>query len=141
MYILSGKFLFAVTLGHTEKFPAVALIEAAVVSEQIERVNYKLMHIPTNKIQHFSSYAPAAVFFLRIHGTDIWGKILSVMEIVFDETKTADYFIFVENAVPLGHGARAAQALVYAFKVSLLGYAPLAIEPCGHLCFKFRLLA
>mgnify|MGYP003297959558 CR=1 FL=1 len=92
MDIHSGHIGFPIALDHTQKFPAVALIEAGVVGHQIGRGNARLPQILHCHIQQFSGNALTAVAFLRIHGADIGGQIGPVVEVVFNHAQAANDF-------------------------------------------------
>jgi hypothetical protein len=54
--IKPGRFCLTVAVGHTVEFPAVTLIEAHMVSYEIERSNTLGSHVLDNKIQKVSGY-------------------------------------------------------------------------------------
>jgi hypothetical protein len=54
--IKSGRFGLAVSMSHAVEFPAVTLIEAHMVSYEIERRNTLGSHVLDNKIQKVSGY-------------------------------------------------------------------------------------
>ena len=50
VHVHPRRGLFSVALRHAEKFPAVALIEAGVVGQQVERVDAFFVHIPADEL-------------------------------------------------------------------------------------------
>lgn len=82
--------LFFVVAEHTvQKLPAVTPVKSGMVGKQIYRGYPFCFQIADRHIEQLPGYTPAAVLRIGIHRTDIWRRILSAMEVVFDNAQTA----------------------------------------------------
>ena len=81
---------FAVALHHAKELPSVPFIETGVVGNEINRRNAFGTQILHSHMQQVSGNAPAAERFFGIYCANIGSQIFSVMEIVFDDTRSAN---------------------------------------------------
>ena len=91
---------FPVALDHTQKFPAIALIKARMVSYQIGGRDAFSTKILDCHIQKLSGNASAAVALLGINSADVGCQVGSVMEVVFDYTQSANDFVAIKTEEP-----------------------------------------
>ena len=139
MDVHTGHVGLAVTLNHAQEFPAVALIETGVVCDEVGRRNALGAQIFHRHVQQLACDAAAAVALFGVHGADVGGQIGSVMEVVLDDTQTADEAISVHAQEPTQLGFLL-QIGFHAFKIGFCGDTPLAVEPlCGGV-HQFGLL-
>lgn len=87
---------FAVTLDHAQEFPAVSFVESGVISNQIGGGDALCFQIFHSHVQQLACNALLTVGFLGVNGADIGGQILPVVEIIFDDTQTADDLLTVQ---------------------------------------------
>ena len=137
MNIHPGHIRLAVTLYHAQEFPAVPLIKTGVVGHQIGRRDSLGTQILHRYIQQLSGDALTAVTFLRVHGADIGSQIGPIMEIILNDTQTADDLVVIQTEKPAQFGFLL-QVGFHALQISFLGNAPLAVEPRCSLIHQFR---
>ena len=68
------------------------------------------------------------ILFFSKYRTDIWEKILSVMEVVFDHSQSSGDPVLPEAEIP-SEFCLSAQVSVHAFQIRFLRDAPLAVKP------------
>ena len=103
MYIHSAWRVLAVAVCHAVKLPAVALIEAVVVGQEIQHRLAERRHVAAYALQQPPRNALAAMYRLNIYGADVWPQVRPVVEIVLDNAQSADYLAVVtEHNIPAG---------------------------------------
>ena len=102
----SFGFFLAIALHHAVKLPAVTLIKRGVVSNKVKGADSACVHICAHKVQQRPGNALAADVRLRVNGTNVWGKVFPVMEVVFNHTHTAKNALRRHGEVPLRNRAR-----------------------------------
>ena len=88
MNIHSRHFRLAVALNHTQKLPAVALIKARVVGDEINRGYSFLPAVLYHHMKQMPRNSSAAMIFFRVYGAHVGRQVFSVMEIVFNDSHT-----------------------------------------------------
>ena len=106
MDIQPRGFFLAIALHHAVKLPAVTLIKRGVVSNKVKGADSACVHICAHKVQQRPGNALAADIRLRVNGTNVWGKVFPVMEVVFNHTHTAKNALRRHGEVPLRNRAR-----------------------------------
>lgn len=104
MDIHPGLARFAVALHHAQKLPAVTLVEACVVRDEVNRGDPPGSHVLHRHIEQTAGDAPAPVALFRVDRADVGGKVLPVVEVVFDHTQAADDLPAVQAEVPAVFG-------------------------------------
>lgn len=104
MDIHPGLARFAVALHHAQKLPAVPLIEARVVRDEVNRGDPPGSYILHRHIEQTAGDAPAPVALFRVDRADVGGKVLPVVEVVFDHAQAADDLPAVQAEVPAVFG-------------------------------------
>ena len=123
MDIHARQIRFAVALHHAEEFPAVALIKACVVGDEVDGGDSVRAQILDRRIEERARDPAAAVRFVRIDRADVRREVLPVVKIVFDHAEPAGDRFAVEAQIPAVLGF-AGKILVHAGKVRLFRHAP-----------------
>lgn len=91
--------------GHgTEIAPTVPFVKGGVVGHEIERVDPAFFHILADIGEKLSRDPLAAPVLFNVESAEIGGEIDSVVKIVFNDPRTADYATAVYHRVPGGDG-------------------------------------
>ena len=101
-----------------------------MVGKQIYRGYPFCFQIADRHIGQLPGDPPAAVLRIGIHRTDIWRKILSATEVVFDNAQTAGDPSAAQAEIPAVFGITV-QILIHTFQVRVLRHAPPCVEPFG----------
>ena len=137
MNIHSRHFLFSIALRHAEKLPAVALVKAVVVGEEIEGGYPFICHILADEVEKLSRYSLASIRLFNINGADIGVKVVPVVKVVLDNTDAADEALPFFYHVPARVSAIGTKRFVHAFKVGFFGNFPFLVEPLRRFFDEF----
>jgi len=73
----------------------------------------------------------AAVCFLRIHGTDVRGKVFSVMNIMLDYPQSSNNPVILQAKIPTIFGFTVKKGF-HTRKIGFLRHVPLPMKPFGR---------
>ena len=108
-----------------------------MVRDQIERSDSLRPHILNNHVQQLTGNTLTAVFFFGINGTNIGRQVLSVVEVVLDNTHTTDDAGVVKTEIPAIFRF-VVQICLYTFEICLFGHIPFAMKPCCRRILQVR---
>ena len=140
MDIHSAHFAFAVALNHAEAFPTVPLVEAGVVSDEVNGGDAFASQVGYDHVEKLAGDSLAAVGFLGVDRANIGGEILAVVEVVFDDAHAGDDHFAIKSKVPAELSVTA-EVGVHALKIGLFWDAPLIVKPLGGGVLKVGALA
>ena len=100
MDIHPAHIRLAVALHHAQKFPTVSLVKTCMVRNQINRGDPLGFHIIHNDSKQLPRNAFAAAGFFRIYRSDVGGKVLSVVKVVFNNAHAANDFVAIQAKIP-----------------------------------------
>ena len=100
MNIHSCHFRLAISLNHTQEFPAITFIESNMIGNQIYWRYSFCPQILCRHIQEAAGNAMTAICFFRIYRAHVWRKVFPVVKIIFNHTQASDNLIIIQTQIP-----------------------------------------